>query len=1049
MPLQKYIDQMSKAHKSGNSTENTYRPALKTLLEELNSGITATNEPQRIECGAPDFIITKKDIPLGYIEAKDIGVDLDKADKSEQLSRYKSLDNLILTDYLNFIFYRNGNEIARIKLASIEGGKIAPSPDNFDEFERLIKDFCSYQGITINSSRELAKMMAGKAKIMAEVIAKALISDEKNYGNSTLKDQLDSFRKILIHDIEPKEFADVYAQTIAYGMFAARLYDPDLETFSRREAAELIPKTNPFLRKFFGYIAGPDIDDRIKWVVDALADVFSYANLQALMKNYGKGTGKTDPAIHFYETFLSEYNPALRKARGVWYTPPSVVSFIVRAVDDILKTEFNLPMGLADTSKTALEYEKSGKETKEKVHKVQILDPAAGTGTFLAEVIKNIRQTFKGQEGMWSRYVDEHLIPRVHGFEILMASYAMAHLNLDITLKDTGYASEKQNRLQIYLTNSLEEAHPDMETSFTSWLSQEASEANSIKKDVPVMVVLGNPPYRGISSNNGEWITKKIENYKYIDGQYFGERKHWLQDDYVKFIRLGEHLIEKNSEGILAYINNHSFLDNPTFRGMRWHILNTFDKIYILDLHGNSNKKETAPDGSKDENVFNIQQGVSINLFVKTGAKKDKELAKVYHADVYGYRESKYEFCNSKDIKTAKFKEIKYSEPYYFFVPKDFSDQKEYETGFKINELFPINTTGVVTARDGFVIDIDKTALLKRIEAFTDNKLSDQEIRNTFFRNKKTGKYLRGDSRGWKLSEARQKIKGLKHEEIIKQISYRPFDIQYIYYCSSMVDWGREKIMQHFLLGENVGLAVPRQCVADWRHAFITKGITEFNLTGTAGRFGSGNIFPLYIYFQEGDIETQRKPNLNDEIIQKIASATDLIFTPEKTDKKNTFSPIDLLDYIYGVLHSPNYRQKYKEFLKIDFPRIPYPKDKKQFFTLAKMGAELRLIHLMEHPLANKLITKYPVSGSDEIAELKYQNGKVLINKTQYFDGVAENVWKFYIGGYQPAQKWLKDRKGKKLSFDDILHYQKIIAVLNQTIKLMAEIDKTTDIANE
>ncbi|HRO08537.1 MAG TPA: N-6 DNA methylase [Saprospiraceae bacterium] len=403
-------------------------------------------------------------------------------------------------------------------------------------------------------------------------------------------------------------------------MFAARLHDPTLPTFSRQEAAELIPKSNPFLRKLFGYIAGPDIDDRIKWIVDSLVEIFLACNVEEILKNYGKSTKMEDPIIHFYETFLSEYDPKLRKARGVWYTPQPVVNFIVWAVDEILKTEFDLPQGLADTSKTKIKVDVQGKKVEQEVHKVQILDPATGTGTFLAEVVKHIHKKFEGQQGIWSNYVETHLLPRLNGFELLMASYAMAHLKLDLLLTETGYKPTKDQRFRVYLTNSLEEHHQDTGTLFANWLSTEANEANHIKRDNPVMVVIGNPPYSGESANKGEWIMNLMEDYKKEPGgkEKLKERNpKWINDDYVKFLRYGQHYIEKNGEGILAFINPHGFLDNPTFRGMRWNLMKTFDKIYTIDLHGNAKKKETAPDGSSDQNVFDIMQGVSINIFVK------------------------------------------------------------------------------------------------------------------------------------------------------------------------------------------------------------------------------------------------------------------------------------------------------------------------------------------------------------------------------------------------------------------------------------------------
>ncbi|MFY7821698.1 MAG: type ISP restriction/modification enzyme [Planktothrix agardhii] len=1050
--IEKYIQNINKRYQLGNATEHTFRGDLQQLIENLVPTISATNEPKRQSCGAPDYILTKKDIPVGFIEAKDIGdKDLKGAKKTgnkEQFDRYKaSLNNLIFTDYLDFHLYRDGEFITKIAIGEVTETGIKSLPENFLTFTNLIKDFCTHIGQTIKSPKKLAEMMAGKARLLSGVIEKALMSDEINQENSTLKDQMGAFKKILIHDITPKEFADVYAQTIAYGMFAARLHDPILETFSRQKAAELIPKSNPFLRKLFGYIAGPDIDDRIKWIVDNLVEIFLACNVEEILKNYGKSTKMEDPIIHFYETFLSEYDPKLRKARGVWYTPAPVVNFIVRAVDDILKTEFDLPQGLADNSKTKIKVDVQGKQVEQEVHKVQILDPAAGTGTFLAEVIKHIHNKFVGQQGIWSNYVETHLLPRLNGFELLMASYAMAHLQLDLLLTETGYKTTTNQRFRVYLTNSLEEKHPDTGTLFASWLSAEANEANYIKRDTPVMCVIGNPPYSGISSNNGEWINKLIEDYKYIDGVHFNERKHWLNDDYVKFLRYGQHFIEKNGSGVLAFINPHGFLDNPTFRGMRWNLLKTYDKIYTIDLHGNSKKKETAPDGNADVNVFDIMQGVSINIFVKTGKKKANELGKVFHFDLYGKREMKYDFLSDSSLKSVNFQELKPEKPFLFFVPKNNKGSKEYEKGFRVDELFSVNVTGVVTARDSFVIDFQKPILKKRMEEFSDINFTDDSIRRKFFGNKKEGKYLAGDSRGWKMVEARKTIQSFNHNDIIQKIAYRLFDDRYIYYHSSMVDWGREKFMYHFINKDNVGIDLCRQLVTDeYSHIFVTNKIVDDSFVSNKSR-ERGYVFPLYLYpdnpEQQIIIQTaERIPNLNTEIIKQIAEKLGLTFTNEKETTENTFAPIDILDYIYAVLHSLTYREKYKEFLKIDFPRVPYPKDQNTFWQLVKLGEEIRQIHLLESPTVEKYITQYPIDGDNIVTKPKYQDGKVYINNTQYFNFVPEIAWNFYIGGYQPAQKWLKDRKDRKLEIEDIFHYQKIIVALTETDRLMKEIDK-------
>lgn len=1014
MPIANYINEVNKRFKTGISREHSYRGDLQTLLETLVPDIIATNEPARIDCGAPDYVITKKDIPLGYIEAKDLDDNLDDKSHKEQFDRYRnSLNNLIITNYLEFRFYRDGEQVTIVRIGHIENGKVVANTENFQTFNDLIVNFCAYRGQTISSAAKLAKMMAGKARLLADVIKNALNSDDESYDNRTLQDQMTAFQKILISDISKKEFADVYAQTIAYGMFAGRLNDTSLENFSRQEACGCIPKSNPFLRNLFSYIAGPTLDDRIKWIVDDLADVFVAVDLHNILKDFGKATKTQDPIIHFYETFLSEYDPKLRKSRGVWYTPQPVVNFIVRAVDDILKQEFGLSEGLADTSKIKIKIKdtkygnaKSGKKSAEiekEVHRVQILDPATGTGTFLAEVIRQIHEKFIPMQGMWSSYVENHLLPRIYGFEILMASYAMAHLKLDLILKETGYKATKNDRLKVYLTNSLEEPHPDSGTLFASWLSQEAEEANEVKRDVPVMVVLGNPPYSGESSNKGEWIQNLIEVYKQepTGGKLQEKNPKWINDDYVKFIRYAEQFIEKNNTGVLAYINNHSFLDNPTFRGMRWHLLQTFDKIYIIDLHGNAKKKEICPDGSKDENVFDIQQGVSINLFIKNNQKKKGKLAEVYNYDLFGKRENKYEFLAEHSLNSIDFNKLEHQVPYYFFVKKDFGLSKKYDKGFAVTDLFNVNSVGIVTAKDSILI-----------------KDSIEEIKTSI--------------------EINYNI--IPDDTKIQKVLYRPFDSKYVYYDTKYVERPRETVMKHFINRDNLGIVAKRGFTQlEAMSCFISNSIIDFRSWSCAGMQGGDYIFPLYLY---EDVDNSRRPNFSNDIIQKFADYLKLKFIPEKSDEKGTFASIDVLDYIYAVLHSPKYRETYKEFLKIDFPKVSYPTNNAKFWKLVELGSELRSIHLLESNKLNTLTIGYPISGDNIVSKLKYEDGKVYVNDTQYFENVPEIAWNIYIGGYQPAQKCLKDRKNKELTYDDIIHYQKIINALYLTDKLMLQIDE-------
>lgn len=1001
---EKYINSVIQKYKTGKTTEHSFRGDLQEFVERTVQGIQAINEPRRQKCGAPDYIIQKRNIPIGYIEAKDIDKNLDTIDKSEQLARYKaSLDNLILTNYLEFWFYVNGEHVDTVKIAELQNGKIKTFDKEYQKLIDHIKNFCNYQGQTIKSPKQLANLMAQKAVMIRDVIINAL----DMCTESSLVNQRDAFKQILLHDLTNHTFADMYAQTIAYGLFVARLNDTTLEDFSRQEARELISKNNPFLRQLFDYISGANLDDSLVWIVDDLVEIFRAVDLNKLLKNFGRTTQMSDPFLHFYETFLESYDKVNKEKRGVYYTPQPVVRFIVSAVDRILKNEFNLSHGLADDTtikhKRFLYIDTSNKRVKqpkevwkeEEIYKVQILDPATGTGTFLAEAIRKIYSYFVNQQGIWSQYVDKALIPRLNGFEIMMTPYVMCHLKLDLLLQDTGYKTTNQtNRFNVYLTNALEKD----ETSkypLLDWLSEEAKQAGRIKSETPIMVVMGNPPYSVSSCNKSKYIDEIMEVYK----QDLNEKNiQPLSDDYIKFIRMGETYIEKNNEGILAYISNNSFLDGVIHRRMRQHLMQTFDKIYTIDLHGNAKKKETARDGSKDENVFDIQQGVSINIFVKTSNKQPKELAKVYHAELMGLRENKFDYLNNHEIDNVEFMELQPVEPYYFFVPKDFNAQSDYDKGFKIDELFTINTSGVKTHHDNELVSM---------QPFDTNTN--------------------------------------------REYYYRPFDKRYIDYDLSKVVRHRYSVMKHFILGKNIGLIISRMVLGgwDWNDVQVTDSIADLGVMASRVS-NTAPIFPLYLYdddsAQTSFFESNRKPNLNIDIVHELETKLGLTFTPEKENTEGTFAPIDILDYIYGVLHSNKYRTKYKEFLKIDFPRIPYPANKDYFFNVAELGKRLREIHLMEFPEVKEYITSYGVSGDNEVIKPEYKDNKVYINRTQYFDNVPEVAWNFYIGGYQPAQKWLKDRKGRILSYDEILHYQKIIKALVLTNDIMQQIDKIVEV---
>lgn len=1073
MTTKLYLETISKRYQSGTSREHSYRGDLENLIRNLVPQVDITNEPANVtDCGNPDYVITKGKIPIGYIEAKDIGKDLNSKNYKEQFGRYKkALDNLIITDYVWFQFFTNGELVHEIKIGEIEGDTILPKTENFVQFENLIKDFCTKISQTIRSSKKLAEMMAGKARLLQDILERTITSDEISQENTSLKGQYDTFKEILIHDLQPKDFADIYAQTLAYGMFAARLHDASLDTFSRQEAAELIPKSNPFLRKLFGYVAGPDIDERIVTVVDNLAEVFRATNVEQILHNFGKSTQTNDPIIHFYETFLAEYDPKLRKARGVWYTPEPVVSFIVRAVDEILKTEFNLPKGLADTSKTTIKLNTQTedkrsptgyKQIDKEVHKVQILDPATGTGTFLAEVVKFIyNKNFQTMQGAWSGYVEEHLIPRLNGFELLMASYAMAHLKLDLLLTETGYRSIKNERLNIYLTNSLEEHHPDTGTLFSNWLSTEANEANHIKRDTPVMCVIGNPPYSISSYNQSKYIDDLMELYR-LDVK---DEKNiqLLSDDYAKFIRFCHSRIEGSGYGIIGLITKNTYLNVTAFKGLRLKLLQFFDKIYILNLHGKMYEK--CEDNSPNENVFDIRVGTAIMFLIKNNSKEENTLAELYVKELNGLRNFKYEYLTEKSINNIDWNKIEIDQKYYFFEQKNFEYSEIYQKGFEIENLFMINNSGVETGRDHFILADTDEELYNRLENFINNDLTIDQIRS---------KYDLNDQPKFKLLEVKKSFKKINKNNIVKY-SHKPFYSRVVYYDSLLLRRHSEKVMSHFLNKRyNISLNLKKRSIDEnYHHCFCSNNISDRNYLS-----GQTYVFPLYLYPDENEgifkdasagSAPERMPNLNMEIVKEIAEKLGLNFVAEKVDLQaggdwfvpridsadveEAFAPIDLLDYIYAVLHSSKYREKYKEFLKIDFPRVPYPKDAKTFWKLVELGSKIRQLHLLESDETEHYITTYPIDGDNtittkiakkdwEITDEAQQLGRIWINETQYFDKVPLIAWEFYIGGYQPAQKWLKDRKDRTLSFEDILHYQKIIVALTQTNTLMMEIDE-------
>jgi hypothetical protein len=1031
-----YIHTLQTDLARGNASEHTHRPALKTLLESMGERLTATNEPRQVtDCGKPDMAIYRGPVLLGYLETKDVGINLDAEERGPQLKRYRdALPNLILTDYLEFRWYVKGERRVKIALGRLEpGGKIKIQKEDVAAVRELLTQFLAHQAPSIGTAQDLALSMAGLARLIQEAASATLVRETQT---GTLKGLMDAFEKTLLPALTVEEFTDMYAQTLTYGLFAAKVTMGAGQDLRRDTAAGLLPETNPFLKKLFYHLAGPEVPATVSWVIDDMVALLNAADLEAVLADFGKGSLEKDPVVHFYETFLTAYDPEKRKLRGVYYTPEPVVSYIVRAIDYLLKERFGRPWGLADQN-------------------TLVLDPACGTGTFLHSVIALIYETLtsQGQVGAWKSYVTAHLLPRVFGFELLMAPYAVAHLKLGFLLKERGFDFPPGQRLGVYLTNTLEvSAKETPPLPFAGFITEESNNAERLKNVEPIEVVLGNPPYAGHSANASfshvrnpktgklkmvfTWIGRLMEDYKKVDGRPLGEKNpKWLQDDYVKFLRWGHWRINETGKGILAMITNHGYLDNPTFRGMRRALMQTFNEIYVLNLHGNAKKKEVCPDGSADKNVFDIQQGVAIGIFVKRPG--DSGEARIYHADLWGLREGKYQTLAEMEVESTPWQELQPTAPFYLFVPQVLDLRTEYERGWPVPKIFPVNSVGIVTARDNLTIHWTRQEVMETVKDFT--QLDPETAREKY--------HLGKDVRDWKVELAQKDLRtsGL-NEKLITPVLYRPFDIRFSYYTGQtrgFICMPRPEVMGHMLAGKNLGLIATRQTRDEWA-VLSTRFIMGHK---SLAAFDINTLFPLYHYHTVlGQVD--RTSNIAPAFIQDLSGKVGLAFLPEgRGDLASTMGPEDIFFYSYAVFHSPTYRERYVEFLKGDFPRLPLTGNKALFASLVGLGAELTALHLMESAALGELITSFPVSGSNGVAKVDYDEPtcRVYINADQYFEGVHPEVWVFQVGGYQVLHKWLKDRKGRTLSFEDLHHYQKIVVALAETIRLMGEIDSIID----
>ncbi len=1027
-----YITRLKETYVQGDCTEMSYRTPLQNLIEEAFDNCRLTEEAKQPEnlIGRPDFKARFKGVDIGYIETKDLFFDLASVLESDQIKKYTaSIDNLILTNYSRFLLIRNQSVIWDVELIPhymISQKQWIVSDEKIASLKNLFQTFLDFDLPMIKTAESLANELAKKCRLLKELAKHQLEMDIKNLKfQETTSSVLEFYKLIqeLIPEITIDDCADAYAQTIGYGLFLGKYYQTVysnkskslMEFISRSNAASFIPESIGLIRKIL-HEAGFLLPDNLQWIVDEICYILNKSDIESSLQDVTERTGhkseqEKDAFLLFYEDFLGKYDPEKRKSRGVYYTPRQVVSFIVRSVEIVLKEKFGKLDGFADES-------------------VTVLDPATGTGTFLNLVyVRSLLQlSYSKKSGLIPSKIHNHILKNFYGFELLIPPYILAHLKLSRQLSNWGETIEGKERVQVYLTNSLEkpfEHNPNTLDAFMKEITQEGEAASKVKKK-PILVILGNPPYSGESSNKGEWANRLLkaeyrrsdgtldEGYYKIGGKALKEKNpKWLQDDYVKFIRFAQKKIDELDEGVLAFITNHAYLDNPTFRGMRYSLLGSFDEIYSLNLHGNSSKKEKCPDGSKDENVFDIKQGVSISIFVKN--KRRAENSKIFYADIWGLREEKYKILERRNIKSVNWETFEPKPPHYLFVPTTLNEEERLQDVPSLNEIFPSKNVGILTARDKLTIGWSKEEVWKTVNDFIAH---DPEEART--------KYNLGkDVRDWKVKLAQEDIKkdGPDKNKIVP-ILYRPFDIRFTYYTGrsrGFICRPRQEIMDCMMDG-NIALVSVRQVAEGiFNHVFVSKSIIDARLT-TSNK-GIAYMFPLYS-IKEG----QKYANIKQEIIQRYSK----ILNREP-------SPEELLSYIYGVLNSNSYRKQFADWLKIDFPKIPYPKNKEMFEKISSVGMRLIHLHLMNSNLSNQV--GFEIPGENEIKSIYYQKGNIWINKDQCFSNVPKNVWDYEVCGYKVLDKWLKSRIGRKLSSIEVEHLMQVIETIRETIEICSEIE--------
>ncbi|EJM7048433.1 type ISP restriction/modification enzyme [Campylobacter jejuni] len=1034
---------------STNDKEHTHRTALQNLLQAIKDNqdkqnkISIKQEPNNDKegRGAPDFLITKDFLTLGYIENKRVNANLDNIITSDQILKYTKLSpNIILTDYLRFILLslNDKNEIIickEVKICSLDEIKSVIKNQSLldtktQELNELFSIFFSKIPNPINSALDFANHLSLRTRILKDEL---LLSSK----NETLLSLFNTFKETLYKELSYEEFCDSFAQTLTYSLFLAKLNNDTAKEIDLNNAKKFIPKSFPLIRSMSGFLDDSFENlENIKWLLEEIINIINHIDITSIIKELNK-TGEKDlfnrptilsthkdPYLHFYETFLASYDPKLREVRGVYYTPAPVVIFIINAIDEALKQDFNHKKGLSE----ALD------------KNITLLDFATGTGTFLLEAFRKALEPISKNS---VNYNPKVLIDKFCGFEFLIAPYTIAHLKISQSFKEEFNSPLNDDEsLKIALTNtlyskSISKEQNDQNTLFTLIdLTKEFKKAQKIKEE-QILIITGNPPYSGASSNKDLYEDEiKIsyglepskanlnnEQKKWISS-YFKEKskqntstfkaiyeKHKLEneknskvmlDDYVKFIRFAQSKIDSQESGIFAFISNNSFLDNPTFRGMRYSLMQSFDKIYILNLHGDTRKKEKAPDGSKDDNVFDIMQGVSINIFIKQNSKAKN--TNIYYHDLYGKRKDKYEFLYENDLNSIKWTLVKNNEPFYLFLPQNNDLLEEYNKGISVKDIFMLSSVGIASSKDAILIS-------------TNNKKLEQQVYN--FYNEFDKKY-------------------------IKEIAYKPFDTQKIYYDIKKVERPRIDIMEHFLGYENIGLIYDRGTnLKEISNLFISSKVIDKHLVGA-----NSYVSPLYLYPTTRSKKFLKKenPNFNEEnFTSKIENFKESFRTFIDELYKEKFSPEDILGYIYAVLFHKIYREKYLDFLKIDFPKIPFTKDKNTFKNLSKLGLKLVNLHLLKNDELDfnvgEALFKDIKNKNFKIQKIKYNKDikELFINESLYFNKVSPEIYEFKIGGYAVLDKYLKSHKEEDI---DHKYFTLIIQTLDETLKIQDEISK-------